>query len=363
MYVKNLRLYNFRNLADSSAYNFNAKLNVIRGANGQGKTNLVEALYVLSFAKSFRTNSLQELPRWKTGESSVFGLFCDGDHEFELGVSVVTGKKQLFKNGDKVNKIAEFLGSFCCVCFSPSDLQILKGAPSLRRAFLDRHIMFYHKGYVESLQNLLKALANKSALLKAGVTDGSQFEPWNLIIAEEAERIEKARGYFIETLESKAKEYLKILAPREGGLSLTLESQIKNLTKEEIILRLQEALPREIRQRTTLVGPQRDELAVKIGGIDVRAYASQGQTRSVMISLKLALIALLKEERGSSPTIVLDDVESELDASRVQALFNLVSELDAQVFITGTDCAWLEQRKEASNFLIDNGKMTEIANA
>jgi len=368
MYLSEIRLFNFRNIQDGN-YKFSSGLNVIRGQNGQGKTNLVEAIYLLSFTKSFRTNALQETSRWDTGQSSVFGSFISGEDQaqttIELGLSIQAGKKQVYRNQQKVTGLMDFLGSFCCICFTPNDLKILKENPSLRRSFVDKHIMFSKPGHISSLVNIQKALANKNSLLKSAIIDKRQYEVWNNLIAEESIIIEKNRVEFLQEIQKRAEKYLNVLSNNLEGLELELISELSGITKEEALARISDKLDREIRLRTSVISPQRDDVEVRVGGIDVRSFASQGQTRSVMIALKLALIDYLSDVRGSKPTIVLDDVESELDRARTEALFSLVNSLKTQVFITGTDCAWVQdekiQDKEQGNctwFDVNKGNIT-----
>ena len=360
MYIKKLRLYNYRNLNDCEV-EFAPGINFFVGKNGQGKTNLVESLSFLSHTKSFRTTKIKELIRWGTAECSVFGTLQREDGEYEIGVSIEGKTKRVYINGETVRKLSDYVGQLLCVSFSPTDLSLVKGAPGERRRFVDRHLVELNPKLLDQFVTYSRALKNKAALLKEGVTDEKQYESWNHLLAETAHVIEKERLKFIATLELAAREYYQHFSSVDGELSLALESKLvegsATPSKEEIIALLNEALQREIRQRKVVLGPHRDDLRINLGEIDSRAYASQGQTRSIVLALKLGVLALLEEHTGEAPVVLLDDVDSELDSERRRSLFELVSKVERQIFITGTE---IRERgvlfeNENNHFVIENG--------
>ena len=371
MILQTLRTYNFRNLCNG-VLDFGQGLNLIRGKNGQGKTNLVEAIYVLAFGKGFRSSENTELQQWGTNESSVFGSLQERRDKtlepFELGISIRGKKKEFYRDGAKISRASDYLGVLCCVCFTPNDLLTLKGAPALRRKFIDRHAMFAMPGYVERLLDVQRALAHKQALLRQGVREYEQYFPWNQIIVQQGRKVSEQRRDFVVSLEGRARAHLSRLAPQEEELSLSLNSSLLESSEEELLSKAERYLERELRLKSPALGPQRDELETKLGSVAVREYASQGQTRSAMVALKLALIDSLFAARGEEPVVVLDDVESELDRSRVQALFELISSRSQQIFVTGTDCAWVADRlqrndSERRSFEVHAGRVTLVEDA
>lgn len=340
MFLSSLRPYQFRNLKDGELA-FAPGVNIIVGKNGQGKTNLVEAISLLSLSKSFRTSDQQELVRWGEKEASVFGVVKTNVGEFELGISLEEKGKGYYVQSQRVKSITDFLGHLICVGFSPADLLLLQGAPALRRKFLDRHISELLPAHMASLISYNRALQNKNKLLKEGQNDAALLTPWNEILAPEALRIVAAREEFIKALEIKAQAIHRAFCADDSEISISLRSSIKPEVREiHLLLKEYERYrSRESAMRTSLLGPHRDDLQVNLGGRDARAYASQGQCRSIVLALTLGVIELLEERKGDSPLVLLDDVNSELDTSRSEAFFGLVLRQARQIFVTGTDAS------------------------
>lgn len=338
MYIEWLKLYNFRNIADG-IYRFSPGLNLICGRNGQGKTNLVEAINILGTGRSFRTQSVAELVRWGQQEASVFALVKGDVTDVELGVAVADGSRAAFVNGDKVRSLTDFVGRLLAVTFSPTDLAIIKGSPQGRRKFLDRHTVDLEPNLMASFLDYNRALRSKSALLKRGDVETEALEPWNVILARAAAPIIRARRLVLKALEERADEFYRAIARDDGRVTLALETDVSgdDPTAEDVFLQLAAVTSREKRYKSAVLGPHRDDIIVSLDGRDARAFASQGQARSLVLALKLGVIALLEAQRHESPIVVLDDVDSELDQSRCDALFELVYEAKRQVFVTGTD--------------------------
>jgi DNA replication and repair protein RecF len=338
--ISKLTVYNFRNLADQSVELREGAV-YISGLNGNGKTNLVEALYLLSGSRSFRTNSQTELVRWGAKDASVFGKVISKHGEDELGIALSPGQRIAYRNGDKLQSVSELVGGCCVVAFSPSDLALVKGSPAGRRKFLDRHMVDLNPGFLNTLMAYQRALTSKAALLKEANVTRDQLKAWNELLVEYGGKVVDNRRIFIESLVKKAETEHQKFAQNDGQLELALESDFIQQGSSEFSAawateQLDRIAPREIAQRTTLFGPHRDDMAIRLSGVDSRAYASQGQTRSLVLALKLGVIALLEQHSGESPIVVLDDVDSELDAPRAQKLFKTVASGGRQVIITGT---------------------------
>lgn len=338
MYVSQLRVYQFRNLVDQTVELGPGPV-FVTGRNGNGKTNFVEAIYLLSGSRSFRTNSPSEYFRWGSSESSVFGHVHAPIGDYEVGVVFKSGKREGFLNGNQVPSIADILGKVVVVSFAPGDLALVKGPPAGRRKFIDRHMVDLNPGYLNTLIAYQRALSNKSSLLKQGAVGRSEIAPWNTLLAKYGVQIARSRQSFLESLGERAAEIHRQYAPLDGALSFLVESDVADsgsLIESEIEEKLDKVLPREIAQRTTLFGPHRDDIAIRLDGNDSRAFSSQGQSRSIVLSMKLAVIDLLEGASQDPPIVLLDDVDSELDAERGGLLFDLLMKRERQLLVTGT---------------------------
>ena len=362
MYLKTLRTAKFRNLKEQ-AVSFTSGVNFIRGKNGEGKTNLLEAIYVLSLSKSFRTARQSELIAWGEEEAAVHGVVHDVLNDISLAVGIRKGSRQLFVNDARVPSVIEYAGRLVTITFNPSDLALVKGGPALRRSFLDKHITDLRPSLMKHFLSYHKGVAQKSALLQNG-TEPESLDSWNFILAQSAHHIISERRNLLRRLEERINEDDSRVGARDGAVGLQLQSNIPDTALEDgwkgIYEFLRSRAGREVQRRKALYGPHRDEVELTLGGTNARAYASQGQTRSFVLSMKLALISLLEEERGDSPVLLLDDVDSELDRERRTALFRAVFERPRQVIITGTEYASAEhQAREGFQLLsLEDGQLT-----
>ena len=311
----------------------------ITGDNGNGKTNLVEAIYLLSGSRSFRTNSAGEFSKWGTDTCSVFGTVTAQTGEFEMGLLFHPGRREGLLNGNPLPSFGDFLGKISVVAFSPNDLSLVKGSPQGRRKFLDRHMVDEQPGLLKVLLSYQRALANKSAVLKDHGVSFQKVAPWNSLLAEYGEIIANERGVFLRKLEDRAGKYHRSFAATDGDLTVSLESDFVKggpLAREEIEAHLEGLCAREMAQRMSVSGVHRDDVRISLGGVDARSFASQGQTRSTVLSLKLGVIDLVEESLGEPPIVLLDDVDSELDAARGERLFGVLLEKERQLLVTGT---------------------------
>jgi DNA replication and repair protein RecF len=365
MILKSLRLYNFRNFTDQ-IITLPPGPKMIVGKNGQGKTNLVEAVNFLSLTKSFRTTNQRDLISWGKSEASVFGHILERSGETELGVSIDQKSRSCYVNGARVNSIAEFVGKLLCVSFSPTDIEIVKGAPYERRKFLDRALVDLNPSLMRHAIDCARAVKNKAALLKQEGTTPEHLGPWNKIIALSGAIITEARAKLLERFEKVAQQTMRDFAPLDGELKLHLKSSMladNGTTSAEFILEeLARGATREIARQTALIGPHRDDVRITLNGHDTRAFASQGQSRSIVLSLKLAIINLIELERGEAPVVLLDDVDSELDSGRSHAFFEMVMSSDRQILVTGTEPVLSTSVDKApySMFEVVNGEVRAI---
>ncbi len=369
MYISELRLYHYRNL-ENSTVRLSPGVNFVVGQNGQGKTNLLEAVHFLSTTRSFRTTKVKELIGWGHEEGSVFGKIERKDFDLELGLSLEKKKRRVFVNGDETKSYADYLEKFVSVSFTPSDLEIVKGGPPGRRRFLDRYLCFYYPHAFEKLISYQRALKNKNALLKQQSADSSQVQAWNEVLIPLSFEISTLRREFLTALQPRAQRALEELAPADGAIELHLETTTFPKECQEHVVdavreRYNEVLSREIASQRSLIGVHRDDVEIIVGGKSARSYASQGQTRSIVLALLLGVIELLEEKIGEPPVVLLDDVESELDEGRTRSLFNLAFSKGCQVFISGTDQAFVEQWSNNENqqiITVSNGAFSSSNN-
>lgn len=344
MILSKIKLYNFRNLKNQTI-NFSGGVNLIIGRNGQGKTNTLEAVNILSTARSFRTSKLSETIGWGQSEASVFGdiVYCNG-LETSLGVSLEKKTRKGFINNELVRSVDEFIGKLACVTFTPSDLELVRGGPAERRRFLDKALSFLNPKYIRTLSSYNTALRSKNTILRDGrgkISNNliNQIASWNTILCKHGADILKSRREFIDRLIPTAKEIYNKFTPNEETMGLLLKSARIELEPSYFLLHeeMTEAIEREINQGRSLVGPHRDDLIITLSGNDSRAFASQGQTRSIVLALKLALIEEIRSVRGEPPVILLDDVDSELDSGRREHFFKSILDCGSQIIITATN--------------------------
>jgi len=365
VYLKEIKTYNFRNLIDQSI-EFSSGVNVIVGKNGQGKTNILEAINILSTVKSFRSSRIAETIGWNKSEASVFGSVVDKNGSTKnLGIAIEKRNKTVFLNDSQIRSADEYIGNLICITFTPDDLELVKGGPGERRKFLDRALSFLDPKYIRTISAYNTALRSKNTILRESysIPKGvvfDQLDSWNRILAKHGSEILSKRKNFASTLTSRSKKLYWSFAPETEELELSLKSARNNIEPSEFLLfeELTEAREREHAQGQSIVGPHRDDLVISLSGNDSRAFASQGQTRSIVLSLKLALIEEIESRLGTAPVILLDDVDSELDQGRREAFFTAILEYGRQVVITTTDAKEIPvSNNRISEFKMNSGSL------
>jgi DNA replication and repair protein RecF len=344
VYLASLHLRGFRNYRDLNI-NFSPGLNVIYGDNAQGKTNLLEAVYFLATGKSHRTSRDQELIT--EGEQSFAAKAAVVRNTGELALELAFGldtRKQLKINGIAEKKIAKLVGNLAAVFFSPDDLQLLKGAPTGRRRFLDIELSQISQTYLFHLMTFNRALAQRNSVLKQDAVDQGLLAIYDEHLVNAGAQLIARRAQAVQRLTSLAARYHALLA--EGKEALVLEYQSQGAdpgqtpTPDAVADRLRSLLQQrrrdELRRQVTLVGPHRDDVGFWINGRDARLYGSQGQQRTAVLALKLAELEFMREEIGEYPILLLDDVASELDPHRRHYLLSAVQE-GIQTFVSCTD--------------------------
>lgn len=369
MYIEKILLKNYRNI-DNTYLNLDPNLNIFIGNNGQGKTNLLEAVYLMATTESHRTNRDSELIQWDKESALVQLKLIKTDYDLTISYKIEGRNKQIKVNKNPLEKISDLVGNLNVILFSPEDLKIVKGGPSNRRKFLDLEISqvnpyYYHllKEYdhiVKQRNNLLKKMYNKNN------RDLDLLEVWDDKLAEKGAKIIYKRLEVLNKLKILARLAQRKLTSGQENLNIEYESTLnvnKDNEKEEINKIFLDKLKRdresEFDRGYTLSGPHRDDLLFKINEMNVRKYGSQGQQRTVALALKLAELEFMKSESGEYPVLLLDDVFSELDKNRRNTLLSIIND-KIQTLITTTDSEDIESLIKDKKNNIYTVKLGEI---
>lgn len=360
MHVKSLELKNFRNY-ERALIEPAGGVTVFVGPNAQGKTNILEALHLCCLGRSHRTARDEELIRWGEEAARVHVLTHqqDGTHEVSVLLSKSQKKKKSVRIGQRpAERIGELFGHVCGVLFSPEDLMIVKSGPAERRRFMDMQLSQLRPAYFYALQRAVRTLNQRNALLKDIAKNPSllpTLELWDEQLAECGAQIAYSRREAIEKLNRFAAEAHASLTGGREVLRLRYISQTNDAqeVKTKLLERMHAARQEDLRRMTTTVGVHRDDIGITIDGKEARMFASQGQQRSAVLSLKLAQLELSWKERGEAPILMLDDVMSELDPNRRRQLIERIDRV--QTFVTCTDVSDLAGAQQGAVYHVENG--------
>jgi DNA replication and repair protein RecF len=337
------------------------RFNVFFGDNGQGKTNLLEAVYLLGTLRSFRAARTEEMIHFGAPEARVRARVTKLGTTRLCEVTLSPGHKVARIDG-KAARASHYFGGFNVVLFAPEDLRLPRGAPSGRRRFLDRAVWNARPGHLEAAQTYERVLRSRNALLRDGLRGGGEelLAVYDQQLAEAAGPIVAARHALVAALAPLAE---RAFARVTGGLSLELRYQTRLPVAEDAVRQaLAAALaadrPRDRARGATSAGPHTDDLLLLCEGRPAAAYASQGQVRALVLALKIAEIEHLTSVLGDPPVLLLDDVSSELDALRNQQLFAFLGELRGQAFITTTHPAHVLLAEERKDFRVVSGSIS-----
>jgi len=349
MRILHAEFRNFRNLTDFGIEP-EAGINVIYGDNAQGKTSVLEGIYYLCAGRSFRTRYDREAIAWPQNDSALTSL--DGEIEKEnlrhrLRVVLTEQDKHVFVDDKPLARLGLLWGQFNTVVFTPDDLQLVKGSPTVRRQFLDMELSRIHPIYLYNLQRYYEALAQRNALLKQSLSADlleQNLAAWDEQLAGYGAEIFKHRLRHLGQLENEAAAHYRTMAQNEIE-ALTIEYQNFLRTSEDLAVsdahdRFKTLLTRsredDIRRGATHTGPHRDDFVLRLEDRDARDFASQGQQRSIVLAIKIALVGMIERESGTPPVLLFDDLTSELDELRRSRLLTFL-EGARQIFLTTTD--------------------------
>ena len=358
--VVTVQFSDFRNYEHLEA-DLGPGLNVLSGANAQGKTNMLEALYLLSTARLLRGQRDGEAIRDGATIGRVEAQL--GPIDTSVAVQLQAGvRKRSFLNGYGLPRASDILGRLPAVCVSAEDLSLARGEPADRRLFLDLELAALFPAYLRDLGVYKRALEQRNVLLRHAAESHvaeATFEPWESQLGRHGANLRAARADYVGRLNRLAGELHGRLAPGEE-LSLNYVVRDSAVSNEELVELLASRRGDDIRRGSTSLGPHRDDLSITTGGRDVRLFGSQGQQRASTISIKLGALKLAEAERGEPPLLLLDDVFSDLDALRREALVDLILGSAGQVVLTCTEASAAGQRvlDQARLFTVSGGTVT-----
>ncbi len=344
MILKRFSAENFRNI-EKCDIEFDRGVNLLHGNNAEGKTNALEGIYVFSRGKSFRAREDSELIKFGSEGFRIYIEYEGSEGKGTLEYALFGRERQRKKNGYKISKITEMLGSFKCVLFYPDDLRLVKGGPEERRSFINVALSQCYKSYIKCYSDYKKALENRNCILKM-ISKGlpverAELESWSRTLSEYASYIYLMREEYIEKLSHFSEKIMNDISSSNEKLEIYHECSVecgikdRKIVKEKYENLFLSNLDKESAAGVTLYGPHRDDIKISINGKDSRYFASQGQQRSIVLSLKLSEGEIINEMFGEYPVFLFDDVFSELDEKRRSYVISGIGE--KQIIITSCD--------------------------
>lgn len=357
MYIDKLSLSNFRNYTNQTI-TFNPSINIIYGNNAQGKTNIIESIFLCSMGKSFRTSKDSELIKFNENRAEVEIEFYKGDRTNKIKAEIES-KKTFQYNGIKQNKVSDIVGKINTIIFTPDDISIVKEGPSKRRRFLDMMISSLRPNYIYTLNKYNKVIEQRNNYLKQilnNLADDKLLDILDEQVATYSAEIYKYRIEFYEKIKNYIGDFHKMIT-NSGKVSVDENVKIHYLSngsdKESYLEGLVRNRKKDIERGYTSIGVHRDDLLLFIDGKNVGDFGSQGQQRTVTLALKLCELRIVKEEIGDFPILLLDDFMSELDENRRKSFLENIE--DCQVILTCTDD--IDLKGNVNKYYIEKGNL------
>jgi DNA replication and repair protein RecF len=339
-YLENLLLNNFRNYKQLKI-NFHPRLNIISGDNGQGKTNLIEAIYFLSVTRSFRTNRDQELAGFPEQHFFIKGQFIKDDFKSNIQINYIDKQLKVIVDDDRKNRF-DHLQHFPVVAFSPDDLLIIREGPATRRRYINLEASRLNQGYFSEMRAYHRVLIQRNRLLKEKRNRReieALLEPWDESLITYGSALIRFRRDLVFQLAIEAAPFFSKMTAEQEELSLEYVCSVPSEDNSEVLDQqfrktLLHKRELELRRQTTLVGPHLDDICIIINGKDSRKYSSQGQKRTAALALKMAEVMILNHKNGNWPILLLDDVFSEFDYQHKEKLLDFLTGIESQCFLT-----------------------------
>ena len=342
MWINKIKINNFRNY-NKEEIDLNKNINLFYGENAQGKTNIIEAIFLSSMGKSFRAKKDKEMINLNSERAEIEIEYKKIDRDGKIKIEIFN-KKNIYINGIKIKKLSELLGNINIVIFTPDDINILKGGPQNRRRFLDIMISQLKPNYMYHLNLYLKTIEQRNNYLRQireENKDENLLDIWDEKLIEHAEIIFKYRNEFIKKIKEKIKDVHNEITNGKEEIEIEYISECKS--KEKYLNLLKERRKLDIIKGFTTKGIHRDDFMIYINKKQLDIYGSQGQHRTAILSLKLSELNIVKEEIGEGPILLLDDFMSELDKIRINNFLEKIKE--TQVIITCTEKINIENNK------------------
>lgn len=358
MYIESLELKNYRNY-EYLCIEFDSGINILYGDNAQGKTNVLEAAYLCGTTKSHRGSKDKEMIRFDQEESHIRMMVNKDGVSHKIDMHLKKHKsKGIAIDGIPIKKASQLFGIINMVFFSPEDLNIIKNGPSERRRFLDLELCQLYRIYLQDLTDYNKVLNQRNKLLKdMGYSPGLEdtLDIWDMQVCKYGRKIILLRKQFIRELNE---IIAGIHSNLTGGKEKIVLEYEPNVEEREFEERLSQARERDMKLKMTSVGPHRDDFCVRVNGIDIRKYGSQGQQRTAPLSLKLSEIQLVRNLIKDHPVLLLDDVLSELDSNRQNYLLQSIQDIQTMITCTGLDEFIQNQFSINKVFQVIDGKIS-----
>ncbi len=365
MKINSVSLNNFRNISNTVLLP-DEEVNVIYGKNAQGKTNILEAIWLFTGCKSFRNSKDNEFIKFESEISKISLNYEDKVREKKADI-IIGDKKKVLLNGVEKKSSAELIGEFYAVIFSPSHLSLIKDGPAVRRKFLDTAICQLKPKYAKTLASYRRIIVQRNSLLKDIQYNSELYDildSWDEQLARYASLIISERNKYIKELSLFSEEIYSGISENKEKMSVNYLSSVENsrlLNENDVYLSLSEKIKQarkeDIINKTTSIGPHRDDIEINIDNISARSFGSQGQQRSCALALKLGESEIIKKITGENPVALLDDVMSELDEKRQDYVLNHIKE--RQVFLTCCDPSQVLRLLKGKSFFVENGNIKE----
>lgn len=361
MNIRELKFYHFRNY-DKASFSFEENgIHILQGRNAQGKTNVIESIYFLSLLRSFRTNKILNLLQQNQELMHIEAKIETHQKREDLKIILSENKKQLFRFGNPIAKYSSFVGIVNAILFCPDDLMLFSQSPAQRRKFIDMELIKLSKKYTATLSHYQKILRQRNQVLKTLNPDPFLIEAYTEQLIEDQVIIVQQRNQFLEELMEKAKSLYSFFTKDQERMTASYKTfiPIDSDIKENLTKAYKKAYSKDIQYKSTQVGIHKDDFIFFLNGLPVAENASQGQKRSILLSLKLGLAQIIYEKNGQYPILLLDDVFSELDEERRKKLIAMLPN-QMQIFITSAEPInkeWFD--RPVHFYTIENGKVKE----
>lgn len=360
--LTHLSLRHFRNYGEA-LFDLSPGHNLFIGLNGMGKSNILEALHALSTTRSFRGAKEQEMIQIGAEGAKIGAALAGTDTEIEIQYSR-SARGAGFIAGQKLPRVRDIVGRFPTVCFSSTDLAIIRGEPSERRRFLDSELSLSSPSYLKAFSAYRRALEQRNAALRAvreGASHIGAVEPWENRLAEAGSVLRQQRSAYVSQLSALARDYHRHVSDCGEELSLEYRPQDLAMTPQELLPGFAARRQLDVIAGSTSYGPHRDDVEITIEGISAKSYGSQGQQRTAVVAIKLGVVGYWRERLRTLPALLLDDIMSDLDERRRGFVLEASASL-GQVVVTATDISQLsaEVLSNAKVFSVHEGQVSEI---